>query len=75
MNLYLLIRSTDFSGGDGYYQDHVLGIYEDSDVAHQVMHELTQEHENEEPACQADILTSFFVKHMTLIPKVSAKGK
>ena len=71
MNLYLLIRSTDYSGGDGYNQEHVLGIYEDSDVAHQVMHELTQEHESKEPGCQADLLTAFFVKQMTLISKVS----
>ena len=68
MNLYLLIQSTDYSGGDGYYQEHVLGIYEDGDVANQVLQERIQKHESEEPGCQADILTSFLVREMTLIP-------
>ena len=70
MNLYLLIQSIDYSG-DGYYQNHILGIYEDGDQAHKVMHELVKEHENMEPACDADNSVNFFVTHTTLIPKVS----
>ena len=64
------MTTTDYSG-DGYFQSEILGIYEDSDVAHQVMNELIQEHESKEPACQADIDTAYFVKHMTLIPAKS----
>ena len=71
MNLYLLMQSIANDNGDGYSHDCILGIYEDGDVAHQVMHQLIQEHESKEPGCQADLNTSYFVTHTTLIPKVS----
>ena len=66
MVLYVLFHTTDYNG-DGYYQDSILGIYEDCKEAHQVMDELIQKHENTEHACDADLLTSFFIKPMTLI--------
>tara|TARA_R100001086_G_scaffold1071_1_gene613 strand:+ start:509 stop:727 length:219 start_codon:yes stop_codon:yes gene_type:complete len=67
MDLYLVIQSTDFNG-DGYFQEFILGIYEDGDAAKQVLHKLIKEHEAEEPHCQADIDTEYFIKEMPLIP-------